>query len=128
MFGKFAPGGGGTVIVSTDGTRTTTGPILSNIGSSPAAAKFDVAGDNDATYGITWGGAAELTDAVSSEVMALNKISDLTAAGVTTGEVTSGELGAGGAQSIYLGGELSVTSGQANGTYIGEVTATVEYN
>jgi len=128
-FGKFAPGGGGDVTVATDGVRTASGPILSSVGSTPtAAAKFDVTGGNSATYGITWSGAAMLTDSVSSEAMALSKISDLTAAGVTTGEVTSGELGADGAQSIYLGGELSVTSGQANGTYIGDVTATVEYN
>jgi hypothetical protein len=127
-FGKFAPGGGGYVTVATDGVRTASGPILSSAGSTPAAAKFDVTGDNRATYGITWSGAAMLTNSVSSEAMALSKISDLTAAGVTNGEVTSGELGAGGAQSIYLGGELSVTSGQANGTYIGDVTATVEYN
>jgi spore coat protein U-like protein len=60
--------------------------------------------------------------------MALSKISDFTAAGITNGEVTSGELGAGGAQSIYLGGELSVTAGQATGTYTGDVTVTVEYN
>ncbi|EBA01796.1 ISPsy4, transposase [Marinobacter sp. ELB17] len=69
-----------------------------------------------------------LFDYVPCNIIGLSKISDLTAAGVTNGEVTSGELGAGGAQSIYLSGELSVTSGQANGTYIGDVTATVEYN
>lgn len=128
VFGKFAPGDGGDVTVATDGARTANGPILSSVGSTPAAAKFDVTGDNSATYGITWSGAAMLTDSVSSETMALSKISDFTAAGVTTGEVTSGELGAGGVQSIYLGGVLSVTSDQANGTYIGDVIATVEYN
>jgi len=127
-FGKFLPGGGGDVIVATDGARTANGPILSSAGSTPAAAKFDVTGDNSATYGITWSGAATLTDSVSSDAMALSKISDFTVAGVTTGEVTSGELGAGGAQSIYLGGELSVTAGQATGTYTGDVTVTVEYN
>jgi spore coat protein U-like protein len=127
-FGEFAPGGGGNVTVATDGARTASGPILSFAGSTPAAAKFDVTGNNSATYGITWSGAATLTDSVSSEAMAMSKISDLNAAGVTTGEVTSGELSAGGAQSIYLGGELSVTSGQSSGTYIGDVTVTVEYN
>jgi hypothetical protein len=128
VFGKFAPGDGGKVIVATDGARTTTGPILSISGSSPTAAKFDVTGDNSSTYGITWSGAAELTDSVSSETMALTKISDLTAAGATTGEVSSGTLSGAGAQTIYLGGELTVTSGQADGTYTGDVTATVEYN
>jgi hypothetical protein len=128
VFGKFAPGGGGEVTVATDGARTATGPILSISGSTPTAAKFNVTGDKNSTYGITWGGAAVPTDSVSSETMALSKISDLTASGATTGEVSSGTLNGSGAQTIYLGGELTVTSGQADGTYTGDVTATVEYN
>jgi hypothetical protein len=128
VFGKFAPGAGGKVTVATDGARTTTGPILSVSGATPTAAKFDVTGDNNSTYGITWSGAAVLTDSVSSETMALSKISDLTAAGVTTGEISSGTLSGSGAQSIYLGGELTVGVAQADGTYAGDVTATVEYN
>jgi hypothetical protein len=129
VFGKFAPGGGGVVTVATDGARTTTGPILSISGSTPTAAKFDVAGDNSSTYGITWSGAIELADSASTpNTMALSKISDLTAAGATAGEVSSGTLSGSGAQSIYLGGELTVGVAQPDGTYTGDVTATVEYN
>jgi len=128
VFGKFAPGTGGTVTVATDGDRTTTGPILSVSGDTPTAAKFDVSGDNDATYDITWSGVTELTDSTSSETMALSKISDLTAAGATTGEASSGTLSGTGAQSIYLGGTLAVGESQADGNYTGDVTATVEYN
>jgi len=128
IFGKFAPNAGGEVTVATDGARTTTGPILSISGSTPTAAKFDVTGDDNSTYGITWSGAALLTDSVSSETMALSKISDLTAAGATSGEAESGTLSGSGAQSIYLGGELTVNASQADGNYIGDVTATVEYN
>jgi hypothetical protein len=129
VFGKFAPGAGGQVTVATDGARTTTGPILSISGSTPTAAKFNVTGDKNSTYGITWGGVAVPTDSAGTpNTMALSKISDLTASGATTGEVSSGTLNGSGAQSIYLGGELTVTSGQADGTYTGDVTATVEYN
>ncbi|CAM3341343.1 DUF4402 domain-containing protein [Halomonas lysinitropha] len=128
VFGKFAPGAGGSVTVDTAGTRSATGAILSTVGSSPTAAKFDVTGDNDATYSITWGGVTELTDSESTETMALTKISDLTAGGATTGEVDAGVLSATGAQSIYLGGTLTVGGTQAAGTYTGDVTATVEYN
>ena len=128
-FGKFAPGTGGEVTVATDGARTTTGPILSVSGSTPTAAKFDVTGDSNATYGITWGGAAELTDSDASlETVALSKISDLTAGGATSGNVSSGTLDGSGDQSIYLGGALTVGASQVVGTYTGDVTATVEYN
>jgi hypothetical protein len=130
VFGKFAPGGGGTVTVATDGARTAAdGPILSISGATPTAAKFDVTGDNNSTYGITWSGAIELADSASTpNTMALSKISDLTAAGATAGEVSSGTLSGSGAQSIYLGGELTVGVAQPDGTYTGDVTATVEYN
>ncbi|PXX98336.1 DUF4402 domain-containing protein [Halomonas sp. LBP4] len=127
-FGQFARGDGGSVTVATDGTRSTTGPILSTTGDTPAAAQFDVTGAADATYSIAWSGDTLLTDSVSTETMALEKISDLTAGGATTGEVAVGVLGTGGTQSIYLGGTLTVAALQAAGTYTGSVTATVEYN
>lgn len=129
VFGKFAPGAGGSVTVATDGTRSATGAILSTAGSNPTAAKFDVTGDNDATYSINWSGAVELAHATeTATVMALEKISDLTASGATTGEVTTGTLSGTGAQSVYLGGKLTVGASQAAGTYSGDVTVTVEYN
>lgn len=128
VFGKFAPGVGGTVTVATDGTRSATGAILSSVGPAVTAGKFDVTGDNDATYAITWGGVTELTHTVDAETMTLTRVSDLTAGGATTGEVTDGTLSGSGAQSIYLGGELAVGAAQASGTYEGDVTVTVEYN
>ncbi|MEX0604488.1 MAG: DUF4402 domain-containing protein [Marinobacter sp.] len=129
IFGKFAPGAGGTVTVATDGSRTATGTILSTSGATPTAAKFDVTGDNDATYSITWTGDAELVHSTdAAQTMVLTRISDLTAGGATTGEVNSGTLSGTGAQSIYLGGELAVGATQVSGTYNGDVIATVEYN
>jgi hypothetical protein len=129
VFGKFAPGGGGTVTVATDGARTASGTILSAVGSSPTAAQFDVTGDNDATYSIDWSGVTELTNTtgVGGETMALTRISDLTGTGTDTAD-TTGTLSASGAQSIYLGGVLTVGATQAAGDYAGDVTVTVEYN
>lgn len=128
VFGKFAPGAGGTVTVATDGSRTASGPILSTSGSSPTAAKFDITGDNDATYSITWSGVTELTHTDTVTTMALTRISDLTAAGTTSGEVSSGTLSSTGTQSVYLGGKLTVGASQLAGDYSGNVTITVEYN
>lgn len=128
VFGDFAPGAGGTVTVATDGGRAASGPILSTAGATPTAAKFDVTGDADATYSISYTAAASLSDgAATPNTMALSVFSDLTAGGATSGTVSSGTL-TGGAQSIYLGGELTVDAAQVAGTYTGDVTVTVEYN
>ncbi len=40
----------------------------------------------------------------------------------------SGQLGAGGSQTLSVGGALSVGSGQAPGDYSGSLTVTVNYN
>lgn len=125
-FGNFTAGGGGTVIVSTSNARTKTGTvILSTIGSTPTAAKFNVTGAGAATYGITYTPDATLASGVNS--MALAICSDLTAAGTTTGTVATGTLTAG-AQSIYVGGTLTVGATQVAGAYTGNVIVTVEYN
>lgn len=129
VFGKFAPGAGGSVTIATNGNRTASGTILSSVGPTPTAAKFDVTGDNSATYSITWSGATSLTHATeATQTMTLARISDLAGTGTTTGEVTSGTLSSTGAQSIYMGGQLTVGASQAAGTYNGDVTVTVEYN
>lgn len=127
VFGSFARGAGGSVTISTSGARTASGTILSTVGNTPSAAQFDVTGDGASTYSITWSGDTALTDSVSTETMALARISDLTAGNATTGEVANGTLTTG-AQSIYLGGTLTVGAAQAAGAYTGSVTATVEYN
>jgi hypothetical protein len=127
-FGKFAPGAGGTVTVSTSGARTGSGVILSSVGSSPTAARFNVTGDADATYSISIVAPANLSDgAATASTMALSTFSDLTGGGATSGNVTSGTL-TGGAQSIYLGGTLTVGATQKAASYTGNVTVTVEYN
>lgn len=124
-FGKFAPGAGGTVTVSTNNTRTATGAVLSAIGSTPTAARFNVTGDAAATYSIGIAPDATLISGVNS--MALATFSDLTAGGATSGNAATGTLTAG-AQSIYVGGRLTVGATQAAGAYTGNIVVTVEYN
>lgn len=131
-FGKFAPGAGGSVTISNSGARTGVGVILSNTSSTQTAAKFDVTGEGSSTYAITHGGVTELTGISGAaltlpSVMALSKTSDLTGANVTVGNVATGTLTSG-AQSIYVGGTLTVGATQAAGNYTGAVTVTVEYN
>lgn len=131
-FGKFAPGAGGSVTISNSGARTGTGVILSSTSSTQTAARFDVTGEGSSTYAITHSGVSLLTGISGAaltgpQTMALAKTSDLTGANVTTGNVATGTLTSG-AQSIYVGGTLTVGATQAAGEYTGAVTVTVEYN
>lgn len=129
-FGKFAPGAGGTVTISNSGARTYAGIIPSTIGSTLSAAQFTVTGDPDATYSISHGGLPVLTNTtgVGGETMTLTKTSDLTGANVTAGVVSAGTLTAGGTQTIFVGGTLTVAANQVPGAYTGTVDVTVEYN
>lgn len=130
VFGSFAPGAGGTVTVSTSGARTGSGVILSAVTASPTAARFNVTGTGSSTYSIAYTGtdtaiASTLTPA---DTMAFTHVSDLTAADAITGTVTTGTLTAG-AQSIYVGGVLTVAAAQpAHDDYTGAVAVVVEYN
>ncbi len=125
VFGSFAPGAGGTVTVSNSGARTTSGAILMT-GAASSAARFNITGEPSTTYSITHSGSATLTSGANS--MALAKTSDLTGANVTSGNVATGTLDGGGAQSLFVGGALTVGAAQAPGVYTGTVVATVEYN
>lgn len=126
VFGSFARGAGGTVTVSTSSIRTASGTILSAVTAAPSAARFNVTGDGSATYSITIAPTANLADGLNT--MALATFSQLTAGGATSGNVTTGTLTSG-AQSIYVGGTLTVGATQVASTaYAGSVAVTVEYN
>jgi hypothetical protein len=51
-FGTFFPGTGGTVVIATDGTLSTTGDVLSLL-DDYSAASFDISGVADAEFSIT---------------------------------------------------------------------------
>ena len=123
-FGSFIAVTGGSVTVSPNGARSVTGAVVA-AGGTPAAAKFDVTGEAGATYTISVVGDTNLTSGANN--MAFTVISDLTASASTSGTVATGTLTAG-AQSIFVGGTLTVASAQAAGTYTGNIVATVEYN
>lgn len=125
-FGKFSSRLAGTIKVDPNNVITVTGGVLSGTGATATAARFDVTGDTVNTYSITHGGDTVLTSGIVINDMALSKVSALTAIASTT-NVTSGTLTAG-AQSIFVGGTLTVAAAQVAGTYTGAVTVTVEYN
>lgn len=132
VFGSFAPGAAqGDVTVAPSGDRTTTGPILSTSGATPTAAKFDVAGDGNSTYSVSWTPATELVRDAEGETasMPLATVSNFTGTGeaTSTAGTSTGTL-SDGTQSIFLGGTLTVAVDQTPGTYTGDITVSVEYN
>ncbi|MFL6657552.1 MAG: DUF4402 domain-containing protein [Massilia sp.] len=129
VFGSFSAGPGGSVTVSTSGVRAASGPVLM-AAATPSAARFNITGSPASTYSITHSGTTVLTNTTGTggETMALSKCSDLTAANTTSGNVSTGTLDGSGAQSLYVGGTLSVAAAQVPGVYTGTVIATVEYN
>jgi hypothetical protein len=60
--------------------------------------------------------------------MALERISSLDNSDKKSGEVATGTLSDSGAQSIFLGGVLTVAANQDAGNYQGDVIVAVEYN
>lgn len=124
-FGSFAPGVGGTVTVNTGGVRSASGPILSSAVAA-SAARFDISGQAGLSYAITHDGSSELSS--GGATMALVKFSDLAGANGAAGNVMTGMLSAGGVQSLFVGGKLTVGAAQQAGSYSGTVVATVEYN
>lgn len=131
-FGNFAPGAGGTVTINTDGTRAVSGTIPSAIGSTLTAAKFDVAGDNLATYSISYAGSSSslASTATPTDTMGYTMCSALTAAATCTGTpIATGTLSSTGAESIFVGGILTVAAAQVPHTdYTGTISVTVQYN
>jgi spore coat protein U-like protein len=126
-FGKFVASAAGTVTVSTSGARTFSGVTLMT-GVTPTAASFSITGEPSATYTIdtTTGTSTTLTSGANTMPLAL--YSDLTGGNATSGTVSSGTLSAGGAQTLYVGGQLTVGAGQAPGAYTGTVAVAVNYN
>jgi spore coat protein U-like protein len=124
-FGKFAAGTSlGSIAVDTAGARSASGVTVAS--SATTAARFNITGEPNATYSISHSGTTNLTN--GTDTMALTLVSDLAGLGGTSGEVSAGNLGAGGTQSLYVGGTLAVAANQPAGAYTGSIAAAVEYN
>lgn len=109
----------GTLALSPGGTRTTTGGVTVNraIAGSPAA--FDIQGDPNSTYAITFPAAIVMTNG-SPNTMVVDRFTSLPEA--------TGVIDASGQQTLFVGGTLNVDSNQSFGTYTGELNVTVDYN
>ena len=119
-FGTVAEdGSGGTIILATDGSRTTTGGASVLSGSPGAAASFNVTGEGANTYSITL--PASVTLNKGGDIMTANAFVSLP---LTTGTLTAG------AQTLLVGATLTLAIAQPTGTYLSTTpfTVTVNYN
>ena len=114
-FGTFAgnAGTGGTVVVTTAGTRTATGSVVLATG-APAAGIFTVTGSTGATFGVTYPAAFTVTNGTVTM--------PVTVSGATIGTVAAGGT------TLAVGGTITVAANQASGAYTGSYVMTVEYN
>jgi Mat/Ecp fimbriae major subunit len=120
-FGKIAADtNSGTVTVSTAGTRSSTSPSLLIAGTTPTAAAFTVGGTPTLGYNIS------LTNASITLTNTTDNTKSMPA--TLTLSKASGTLSAGGADTLTVGGALTVGALQAPGTYQGQMTVTVVYN
>ncbi len=121
-FGTIAGGATtGTVILATDGSRTTTGGTNVLSGSPGAAASFDVTGEGANTYSITLPGTPHPLTGLGPDM----NITAWDSLPLGTGTLTAG------AQTLLVGATLAVdTAGnQTPGTYTNAgFTVTVNYN
>ena len=121
-FGDISAGGtAGTVILATDGSRTTTGGTSVLSGSPGAAASFNVGGEGTNTYSITLPTAAVPLTGPGPNMDATAFVS----LPATTGALSSG------AQTLLVGATLAVGTAatQTAGVYTSAAfTVTVNYN
>jgi hypothetical protein len=129
QFGKFAPGTGGTLILSTADNLVGTGLFLST-DTDPHAATFDVTGTPEASFGVTiTSSPLTHTDGTASMAFATHSVDD--GLDSSLGQVTDSTLdniAGNGEKTITVGGALTVDSDQLAGSYTGSVTVDVEYN
>jgi len=122
-FGNIAvaSGSGGTVVLATAGTRTSTGGVtLPATAGTVTAASFTVNGTGSYTYTITLPSSVTLTHSGGVETM---DAGSFTSNPSTTGTLSSGT------QNIAVGATLTVAAAQLAGTYTsGNFNVTVNYN
>lgn len=119
-FGKFAASTGGTVVMSPASGRTATSAVVLSTVTPGAAASFNVTGDNNATYAITLPGTATITHTNTIDTMSVGTFTSTPSA--------TGTLSGAGAETVAVGGTLTVASAQLAGAYTGTFSVTVEYN
>ncbi|MEJ2107045.1 MAG: DUF4402 domain-containing protein [Acidiferrobacteraceae bacterium] len=129
-FGVMSDGGaGGSMTVNGDNT-TTAGGATTSTGGTPAAAEFAVGGANNAAYLVdTTASSANLTSGANTMAITYTAYSfnDDNTYATAYAAGTPPSLSGTGADTLRVGGTVTVGAGQATGTYTGTVSVTVTY-
>jgi hypothetical protein len=115
-FGQVLTLGAGTVIISAEAVPVRTGTAMIITNSSFSSGSFDVTGDEDLSYTVTVPTTISLVG--TGAAIAGSLISSPAAA---AGLLTSG------AQTVYVGGTITVAATQAAGSYSATYDVTVSY-
>ncbi len=118
-FGDLVAGGSaGTVVVSTTGTRTSTGGVTLAVGTVTQAG-FTVVGEPNKTYTITVPASVTL-NGPGGNTMAVN--------GFVLNPTSPATLPAGGSAPLNIGATLNVAANQVTGSYSNTFNVVVAYN
>jgi len=119
-FGDVSAGStSGTVILSTQGNRTSTGGTTINSGQSGSQAEFSATGEPGAVFSVSKPASIQLTSASNNTMVVDNFISE---------PANGGQLDASGNKTVLVGATLHVSSHQAFGSYTGLMVLNVDYN
>jgi len=120
VFGEISSSiASGTVELSPDGSRLSTGGASINSTAVSRPAVFDVRGDPNAVYTITLPAAVVMT-AASGNTLVVDRFTSLPSG--------TGLTDAGGRQLLFVGATLNVGSNQVFGAYSGIMSVTIDYN
>lgn len=109
----------GTIILEPGGARSSTQGATLNSAVPGGPASFEIIGTPSSTYIITLPVAVTLSSS-NGQSMQVNRFTSLPS--------QTGQLDAGGRQTVFVGGTLNVNANQLYGSYSGVMSITVEYN
>ena len=119
VFGKFAAGSGGTVVISPAGARSSTGGVVLLSSSTISAANFHITGDANLVFSITLPNNGDVNLSSGGQSMPVTNF--------TVSPASPAALDSTGNKIIAVGGALTVDSGKQSGDYNGAFNITVNY-
>lgn len=109
----------GTLALSPAGVRTATGGVTVNTAIAGSSAAFNIQGDPNASYSVSFPGSLVMTNGSPNSMVVDN---------FTYSPNTTSVIGPGGQTTLYVGATLNVNSNQAFGAYTGLLNVTIDYN